>query len=92
MAQADKSSLIHRLLFQEGLETKCQERYSITDEMLAHGLDPMQPERMQHSASALHNAKNDKSESEPHVEGDNDHDHSHDVGFLPESATNSHSP
>ena len=37
--------------------------------MLAHSLHPMQPQGMQHSARALHNAQNGKGEEEPEVKG-----------------------
>lgn len=47
--------------------------------MLAHSLDPMQAQTMQHGACALHDAENGDGEEEPHVEEDDGHDDAEDA-------------
>lgn len=68
-----KQSLLYRILLQQNLETKRLKCNAITNEMLAHGLDPVQPERMQHGTCSLHDTQNGDSSCEPEVE-DDDHD------------------
>ena len=59
---------IRHLLLQHLLKAKRLKRYAITLEMLTHGLDPVQTERMQHGTRALHDDQNGNREHEPEVE------------------------
>ena len=42
--------------------------------MLAHGLNPMQAQRVQHGARTLHDTQDGHSEREPKIKDDNHHD------------------
>lgn len=84
--------LINRILLQQCLETKWQEGYSITYEMFTHCLDPVQPERMQHSTRPFHDAENSDRQDEPHVECHDSHDYSSSVGSAGEGIAESHVP
>ena len=50
--------------------------YPFSDEMLAHSLDPVQSQTVQHGAGPLHDAEHKDREDEPEIEGGNDHDDS----------------
>lgn len=56
------------LIFQYDLETKRLERDPIADKMLAHRLDPMQPQTVQHGARTLHDDQDGYREYKPEVE------------------------
>lgn len=62
------------LLFQHKLEAERLEGNTLSDEMLAHGLDPVQTQRVQHGTGALHNNKNSDCKEEPDSEEDKDGD------------------
>lgn len=47
--------------------------------MLAHSLDPVQAQAVQHGARALHDAENRNGEEEPHEEKYNGHDDAEDA-------------
>lgn len=63
-----------KLLFQHQLEAERLERHALSDEMLAHCLDPVQTERMQHGTRALHDDQDSDGKEEPHSEEDEDGD------------------
>lgn len=62
------------LLLQHGLEAEGLEGDTFADEVLAHGLDPMQTQRVQHSAGALHDDEHGDREHEPDSEEEEDGD------------------
>jgi hypothetical protein len=66
---------------QECIEKRKRQRntYPITHEMLAHSLDPVQAQTVQHGARALHDAENRNGEEEPHEEKYNGHDDAEDA-------------
>lgn len=82
--------LIH-LLLQHNPETKRLERYAITKEMLAHRLDPVQSQRMQHSTCSLHDDQNGHREDKPHDEEEEDGEDSKTSGEA-ESVGECHGP
>lgn len=84
-------TLINRILFKQQLETEGLERDALANEMLAHGFDPVQTQRMQHSRGAFHHAQHRNGEDEPEVEGDHDHHDLHAAGHA-EGAAKSHVP
>ena len=49
------------------LEAEWLKRYTLANEVLAHGLDPMQTQRVQHGRRALHNDQDGDGEEEPTV-------------------------
>jgi hypothetical protein len=61
---------LRHLLFQHELEAERLESNTLADEMLAHGLDPVQTQRVQHGTSTLHDDKNgDDALHAGHTEG-----------------------
>lgn len=63
---------LRQFLFQHILKTKRLKSDSLSDEMLAHGLDPVQTQRVQHGTGALHDHQNCDGQSEPESEGAED--------------------
>ena len=59
--------------------------------MLAHRLDPMQPQTVQHGAGALHDAEDNAGQDEPHEEQTDDHDHGKNASLL-EGDPDGHGP
>lgn len=76
----DDTKLLHWILFQKNLETEWFKGHTITNEMFAHSLDPMQAERMQHSAGTLHDTEHCNCEHEPAKEDDDHGDRPDDAG------------
>jgi hypothetical protein len=66
--RTNENRLLYRLLLQQDLEAKWCERYTITNEMLAHRFDPMQTQGMQHGTCTLHDTQHGDSAGEPEVE------------------------
>jgi hypothetical protein len=62
------------LLFQHELEAERLECDSLSDEMLAHRLDPVETQRVQHGTSALHDNQDSNGKEEPDGEEDEDGD------------------
>lgn len=58
------------LLFQHELEAERLESDTLSDEMLAHRLDPMETQRVQHGTRALHDDQDRDGEEEPDGEED----------------------
>lgn len=67
------NALLYRLILKQLLKAKWLKRHTVTNEMLAHSLDPVQTQRMQHGTSTLHDTQYSNRECEPEVE-DKDHD------------------
>ncbi len=65
------------LLFQHELEAERLESNTLSDEMLAHRLDPVETQRVQHGARALHDDQDGDGEEEPDGEEDEDGDDAH---------------
>ena len=59
--------------------------------MFRHGLDPMEPQTMQHSTGAFHDTQNSDGEAEPHIEGDDGHYNAKSTGLL-EGVADGHGP
>ena len=82
---------LRHLLLQHKLEAKRLESNSFSDEMLAHGLDPVQTQRVQHCTGALHDDKNGDGEEEPDSEEDENGDDALDAGHA-EGVGQGHGP
>jgi hypothetical protein len=82
---------LRHLLFQHELEAERLESNTLADEMLAHGLDPVQTQRVQHGTSTLHDDKNGDGEEEPDGEEDEDGDDALHAGHA-EGVGQSHGP
>ena len=89
--QYTRKALLYRLLLKKGLEAERLKRYTITNEMLAHGLDPVQTQRVQHGTSTLHDDKDGDGEEEPDGEEDEDGDDALHAGHA-EGVGQSHGP
>lgn len=72
--QKERQHLVDRVLFKKDLEAKWLERNAVSNEMLAHGFDPMQTKGVQHGTCALHYTQNSHGQEEPHIEPDDNHD------------------
>lgn len=72
---------LHRLLLQQHFEAKRLKGNTVADEMLAHGLNPVQTQRMQHGAGTLHDTQDGDGEGEPKVKYDDHHDGAGDAGL-----------
>jgi hypothetical protein len=59
----------------DDLVAKGLEGQSVANKVLAHRFDPVETERVQHGAGALHDDEHGDGDEEPHVEADDDHDH-----------------
>ena len=68
------------LLFQHELEAERLECDTLSDEMLAHRLDPVETQRVQHGTSAFHDDQNSDGEEEPDGEEDEDGDDANSTG------------
>lgn len=79
------------VLLQDGLEAKGLKRHALADEMLAHGLDPVQAQGVEHGAGALHDAEDGDGEGEPHVKGDDGHGDAEGAGAA-EGVADGHGP
>ena len=86
-----KRALLHRILLQYRLEAKRLKRHTITNEMLTHGLNPVQTQRVQHSTCALHDTENHNGEREPEAE-DEDHEDGANNAGVGEGVLHSHFP
>lgn len=53
------------LLLKHRLEAERLKRHTVTHEMLAHGLDPVQTQAVQHGRRALHDDEHGNGEEEP---------------------------
>ena len=82
---------LRHLLFQHELEAERLERDTLSDEMLAHRLDPVETQRVKHSTRALHHDQDSDGEEEPDGEEDEDGDNSNSTGHG-ESVGESHGP
>ena len=71
---------LRHLLFQHELEAERLESDTLADEMLAHGLDPVQTQRVQHGTGALHDDKDGDGKEEPDGEEDEDGEDAHGAG------------
>lgn len=60
------------LFFQHELEAEWLERNTLSNEMLAHGLDPVETQRVQHGTCTLHNDQDGNGKEEPNGEEDED--------------------
>jgi hypothetical protein len=69
----NRRTLLHRLILQKLLEAKRFKRHTVTNEMLAHSLDPVQTQRMQHGTRTLHDTQYGNRKREPEVK-DKHHD------------------
>jgi hypothetical protein len=67
-----RKKLFYRFLLQQNLEAEWLERHTITNEMLAHRLDPMQTQGMQHGTRTLHDTQHSDCACKPEVEDGND--------------------
>lgn len=65
------------LFLQHKLEAERLERDTLSHEMLAHGLDPVETQRVQHGTGAFHDNQDGDGEEEPDGEEDK---HSNDTG------------
>jgi hypothetical protein len=63
--QSTAQESIHWILLQQQLEAERLKRQAIAHEMLAHSLNPMQPQTVQHSTRSLHYAENSYCKEEP---------------------------
>jgi hypothetical protein len=72
--QYARKALLYRLLLKKGLEAERLKRYTITNEMLAHGLDPVQTQRVQHGTSSFHDTENHDGQREPETKDENHQD------------------
>lgn len=82
---------LRHLLFQHELEAERLESNTLADEMLAHGLDPVQTQRVQHGTGALHDDKDGDGKEEPDGEEDKDSDDALDAGHA-EGVGKGHGP
>ena len=82
---------LRHLFFQHELEAEWLESDTLSDEMLAHGLDPVETQRVQHGARALHNDQDSDGEEEPDSEEDEDGDDTSDAAHA-EGVGESHRP
>jgi hypothetical protein len=73
-------TLLYRIFLEYRLETERLKRHTVANEMLAHGLDPMQTQRMQHGARALHDTQHHDRGCEPEVEDGDHHEGACDAG------------
>ena len=79
------------LLFQHELEAERLESDTLSNEMLAHRLDPVETQRVQHGTGALHDDQNSDGEEEPDGEEDEDSDDANSTGHG-ESVGERHGP
>ena len=79
------------LILKHQLKTERLKSHTITDEMLAHRLHPMQPQTVQHGARTLHDHQHSNSEEEPDGEENKDRDHAGSA-FHAESVGEGHGP
>ena len=70
------SSTLSFVILEQQLETERFKRNPVANKVLAHGLNPMQTQAMQHSTCTFHHAKNRQSQEEPNVKEDHRHDDS----------------
>lgn len=85
-----KTALLHNLtkllrlliLLQHRLKREWLKRQSITQEMLTHRLNPMQPQTVQHSTRAFHNDQHCDGEEEPHEECNDQGNNADDSGGV----------
>lgn len=77
------SSILHQLIhlfLQHDTKTEWLKRHAITKEVLAHGLNPVQSQRMQHGTCSFHDNQNGHREDEPHDEEEEDGEDSESAG------------
>lgn len=86
-----KSVLLNRIFLQQDLETERFKGYTVTDEMLAHGFNPVQTQGMQHGTCTFHDTQHGNGSSEPKVEDDNHNDRALNAGEG-ESVLHGHIP
>ena len=79
------------LLFQHELEAERLECDTLSDEMLAHRLDPVETQRVQHGTRTLHDDQDGDGEEEPDGEEDEDSDDANSTGHG-ESVGERHGP
>jgi hypothetical protein len=82
---------LRHLLLQHKLEAKRLESNTLADEMLAHGLDPVETQRVQHGTGALHDDKHSDGEEEPDGEEHENGDDALDAGHA-EGVGEGHGP
>jgi hypothetical protein len=82
---------LRHLLLQHKLEAERLESDSLADEMLAHGLDPVQTQRVQHGTGTLHDDQDSDSKEEPDGEEDENGDDARDAGHA-EGVGKGHGP
>lgn len=66
--QHEKKALLYGIFLEEDLKAERLEWHTITDEMLAHSLNPVQTQRVQHGTSTFHHTKNHDGQREPETE------------------------
>jgi hypothetical protein len=79
------------VLLQHLLEREWLKRYTVTNEMFAHCLYPVQTQTVQHGTSAFHNDQDYNTHEKPHIKCDNNHDYSKNAG-LAEGVSQGHRP
>jgi len=82
---------LRHLLLEHKLEAERLESNTLSNEMLAHRLDPVQTQRVQHGARTLHDDQDGDGEEEPDGEEDEDRDNAGGT-FHAESVGKSHGP
>jgi hypothetical protein len=78
--QTKKNTLLHGLLLQQHFEAKRLESHTITNKMLAHRLNPMQTQGVQHGTRTLHDTQYHDGACEPKVEDGHHEDGALDAG------------
>jgi hypothetical protein len=82
---------LRHLLFQHELEAERLESDTLSNEMLAHRLDPVETQRVQHGTRALHDDQDGDGEEEPDGEEEEDGDDAHSASHG-ESVGKGHGP
>jgi hypothetical protein len=82
---------LRHLLFQHELEAEWLESNTLSNEMLAHRLDPVETQRVQHGARTLHDNQDGDGEEEPDGEEDEDGENAGDAGHA-EGVGEGHGP
>lgn len=73
-------ALVDGFLLQEQLEAERLKGNSFADKVLAHGLNPVQSERVQHGGGAFHNTQHGDGQDEPEEECHHNHKYLHTPG------------